>query len=134
MKPEDIDAVFEYWKTRSGKKRARMDQKRKTKIRMRLEDGYGVDDLKCAIDGCFASEFHQGANDRHTAYNDIELICRDAPHVDRFIEISEKKAARRQEQQRAVEQYGTAPARRIDRDKAAQFMEGLKNALKHKTQ
>ena len=101
---ENIDAIFDYWKLRFNHPRARLDKKRRTKIRLRLEDGYTLDDLKLAIDGCRASPFHLGQNDRNQVYDDIELICRDAPHVDRFIALGEKLNEKRAEQQRQVEE------------------------------
>ena len=100
----DIDLLFDYWKEQFKHPRARLDQKRRTKIRLRLEDGYTIDDLKLAIDGCRSSPFHLGQNDRNQVYDDIELICRDAPHVDRFIALGEKIAEKRVDHQRHVEE------------------------------
>lgn len=80
--------VFDYWRQVMGHPRAKLDDKRKRKIRARLKDGYTIEDLKAAIDGCKRSPHHMGQNDRGTVYDDIELICRDAPHVDRFINLA----------------------------------------------
>jgi hypothetical protein len=54
-----------------------------------MRDGYSVDDLCLAIDGCAASAFHMGENDRRTIYDSITLILRDADHVDKFIRAGE---------------------------------------------
>jgi hypothetical protein len=81
---DDVQTVFDYWRYRIVHLKARLDEKRRRKIRMRLNDGYTVQQLRDAIDGCATSKFHMGQNDRRTAYNDIELICRDASHVDKF--------------------------------------------------
>ncbi len=62
-------------------------KKEKAKIRLRLKDGYSVDDLKAAIDGCHRSPFHCGENDRGKKYQSLELIMRDASHVTEFLEI-----------------------------------------------
>lgn len=80
--------VFAHWQAVMGKPRAHLDAKRQKAIQARLKDGYSVDRLKTAIDGCAASAWHQGANDRNRPYNDIELICRDAKRVDQFIEMA----------------------------------------------
>ena len=80
----ELSEVFEHWKFVFKKNAAtKLDDKRKTKIVARLKDGYTVDQIKQAINGCAASEYH--VQNHHT---DIELICRDAVHTDRFIGMS----------------------------------------------
>ena len=85
------DEVFAYWQQVMNKPRSKMDAKRLKAIRGRLKDGYTVQDLKDAILGCSLSRFHRGENDRRRAYQDIELICRDANHVDQFLDILEQE-------------------------------------------
>lgn len=89
---EAINRVFEFWKIRSGHCRARLDQKRRSKIRQRLVDGYTEQDIIDAIEGCRLSPWHMGTEPRGNGvvYDDIELICRDAKHVDMFIKLTEK--------------------------------------------
>jgi len=84
QKPPERE-VFEYWLTGwqrhvEGTRPPVLDDKRRGKIRARIAEGYTVDDLKRAIDGMWASEWHQ----EHKQW-DIELVCRDAKHVDRFL-------------------------------------------------
>ena len=80
----ELSEVFEHWKFVFKKNAAtKLNDKRKTKIVARLKDGYTVDQIKQAINGCAASEYH--VQNHHT---DIELICRDAVHTDRFIGMS----------------------------------------------
>ena|SRR3990167_4787854 len=86
---DEVFEVFEYWKIRLNKPRSKLDKARARKIQERLKDGYSVTDLLAAIDGCARSAFHNGENERHTTYNDISLICRDAEHIDRFLQIEE---------------------------------------------
>lgn len=78
--------VFEYWKTRMGKKRAQLDIKRERDIRWAIAV-YSVEGCKEAIDGCTMSDFHMGKNKQKTAYNDISVIFRDAAHVEKFQEM-----------------------------------------------
>lgn len=56
-------------------------------VAARLREGYTVQDLCDAIDGCHASAWHMGQNDRRTRYNSLELITRTADKVTQFIEI-----------------------------------------------
>lgn len=81
--------VFACWKETMGKPKARLDAKRRDLINKRIADGYTVDDLCIAIRGCSESVFHMGKNDRNTRYDDITLICRDAKHVDQFLEVAQ---------------------------------------------
>lgn len=92
---DDIEAIFDRWKTTMGHHRARLDVRRAKAIRAMLAIGYSVDDLELAIFGCSVSPFHQGQNDRGTKFEDIALICRDAEHVDKFIALAEKVMAKR---------------------------------------
>lgn len=86
------EEVFEYWKTIHGHPRAILDAKRRRLINDRLKEGFTVESLKLAIDGCKASAWHQGENDRHQVFDDISLICRDAGKVEQFIGYQSEKA------------------------------------------
>jgi len=82
--------IFAYWQQIMEKPRAQLDAKRKKAITGRLKDGYTPEQLCKAIDGCRKDPFSMGKNDRSTLYNDIELICRDGPRVDKFIAHADK--------------------------------------------
>lgn len=97
---DQVERIFSHWRIIHECRRAKLDAKRDRAIRDRLRDGYSEEDLIDAIEGCALSDFHMGQNDRRTKYNDLSLICRDAAHVDRFIEV--KETAQRQ-RARAVE-------------------------------
>jgi hypothetical protein len=77
--------IFQYWREVMQHPRAKLDNKRRYKIIQALNLGYQVQDLKQAIDGCKKTPFNMGQNDRGQRYDDIELILRDATHIDRFI-------------------------------------------------
>jgi hypothetical protein len=81
-----VDQVFAHWKTATGHPKAKLTPKRKRAITDRLREGYPVDTLLAAVDGCRASPFHQGDNKGGTVYDDIELICRDGEHVEKFVD------------------------------------------------
>lgn len=85
----DVQAVFSYWQTQRGHERAKLDDKRKKAIKARLKDGYTVGDLCLAVDGISKSSYHMGQNDSRSVYDDIELICRTAVNVDKFVKLAD---------------------------------------------
>lgn len=85
--------IFEFWKSTMEKTGAtKLDSKRKSKIEQRLKDGYTVEQIKQAIVNCSKTPHNMGHNDRGQKYNDIELICRDAANLERFIESKPETA------------------------------------------
>lgn len=84
-----IKEIFRYWQVAMSKPKAKLDGKRKNKIRKALNI-YTPENLKKAIDGCKNSDYHMGRdkNSYGKKYNDIELILRDSPHIERFIELA----------------------------------------------
>lgn len=66
--------------------RVRLDDKRLTIIKRALKN-YPVEDLMLAIRGCVLTPWNMGTdpkNTNKTVYNTIELIFRDANHIERF--------------------------------------------------
>ncbi|HWU84478.1 MAG TPA: hypothetical protein VN028_03985 [Rhodocyclaceae bacterium] len=80
--------VFSHWQRALNHPQAKLDEKRAKAIAKRLADGYTVAELRHAIDGIRNSPHHMGQNDQRTVYDDIELICRDGAHVDKFIKLA----------------------------------------------
>jgi hypothetical protein len=87
--------IFEFWKSTTNHPRSRLDDKRLKLICSRLTDGYTERDLKLGVFGCKHSRYHQGENDRHEVYDSIELIFRDADHVDKFMRLGEQEMQKR---------------------------------------
>lgn len=118
VKSEDIAAVFDHWRKIMGHERSRMDTARQTVIRKRLSDGYTVEDLMLAIEGCAASAFHMGENERGQRYDSLTLILRDADHVDKFIRAAEAAhrilAERAQERAHEVERMAQRTPEQIE--------------------
>lgn len=79
-----VKEVFDHWRTVMNHPKAKLDPSRRSKIGARLRDGFSVEELKSAIDGCRSSEWHMGQNENKRKYNDISLICRDASRVEAF--------------------------------------------------
>lgn len=90
---DPVLVVFRHWQQVMNKPKARLDAKRRAAVAGRLKDGYPVADLLTAIDGCKASAWHQGRNDRQRPFNDLGLICRDSAHVEQFIELARGQQA-----------------------------------------
>jgi hypothetical protein len=65
-----------------------LSDKRSKLIARALKD-YSVDVLKQAVVGCSLSDWHMGGNPRNTRYTSLELILRDAEHIERFASIAE---------------------------------------------
>lgn len=80
-----VKQVFDYWREVMGKTgNVVLNAKRRDAIKQRLREGYTVEDLKLAVDGCKNTPHNMGQNDRGRPFNDIELICRNGPNVERF--------------------------------------------------
>lgn len=77
--------VHEFWRAslRPDAKALKVGSKRYAHVKARLAEGFTVDQLKRAIDGCAGSDFHVAGN--HT---DLELICRSAEKVERFASMA----------------------------------------------
>lgn len=82
--PDDVKIVFDHWRHVMDHPKARLTQDRRTKIKARLAEGYTVEDLKRAIDGCKASKYHMGGNDNGTVHDRIGLIFRNGEKVEQF--------------------------------------------------
>jgi hypothetical protein len=81
----EVLAVFEHWAKVMNHSRAKLDKRRQVKIKQALDMGYTVDELKQAVDGCSLTPFNMSQNDRHERYDALDLILRDAEHIDRFM-------------------------------------------------
>jgi len=88
MSKELVEAVFDHWvtttKTGRGPKPVLTDKRRRL-IKKALAD-YGYDTVCAAITGVTLSDWHMGHNPRGKKYTSIELILRDAEHIEQFAE------------------------------------------------
>jgi len=78
IEKENVRRVFDYWRERTGHGRAQATPERMQKIAARLRQGYSVQTICKAIDGCAASDFYAGK------YDDITLICRNGSKLESF--------------------------------------------------
>lgn len=100
------------------------------RIKDRLKEGYAVEDLKTAVDGCHVSEFHNGDNEKGQSYHALTLIFRSASHVQRFLETWDAwhvKVERNEARQRAaMASRRVDPAAADDRMTPAEIQEKVK--------
>jgi len=85
-----VQEVFEYWQRQCNHPRAKLDKKRKGKIKAMMKEGFDETDLMDAIDGVMRSEYHV-----KEGYTDIITIFRDVPQVEKFKEIFRRTEALR---------------------------------------
>lgn len=84
----DVERIFDAWvmsPTLVGRPARRgpvLTPKRRALIRRHLADGYDVETLLAAVQGWTRSEFHRGRNEHGKTYDTLELLLRDAKHVD----------------------------------------------------
>jgi hypothetical protein len=81
---EQVRLVFEHWQKVMNHPRAKLTPERQRKIERSLKN-YDAASLCKAIDGCSKTPHNMGKNDRSEVYDDIELILRDASHIERFM-------------------------------------------------
>jgi hypothetical protein len=85
--PATVQQVFDAWQHSTGKHKARLDDKRRRKIQQALKT-YPLEDILDAVQGWRNSPHHCGQNDRGTVYNDLELLLRDAKHIEAFRDLA----------------------------------------------
>lgn len=81
----EVQEIFAYWQASLSHPTAKLTAERRRKVEARLRQGYTVEQIKQAIDGCAASPFHRGENDEGRVYDDLELICRSGSKLENFI-------------------------------------------------
>jgi hypothetical protein len=79
----EVRKVFEAWCASTGKSttRTKLDPKRTKLIKAALKN-YPLDDVLDAVRGWENSPFHRGENEHRRPYNDLDLILRDAKHIE----------------------------------------------------
>lgn len=87
-------SVFAHWQSIHGHKSAKLTADRRKVIGKALRD-YSPDELCECIAGYKASAWHQGQNERGQVYDGLELMLRDAKHIDAGIGYARKPAVGR---------------------------------------
>lgn len=83
---DDSQLIFDYWclvMKKTGA--AKFTPERKKAVAARISEGYSVDHIKQAIDGCARSDYHMARDGKNkTIYDDLELICRTGSNLEKF--------------------------------------------------
>lgn len=90
--PGDVQRVFNHWvaKTWSGKGvTPRLTEKRRRLLQRCIKE-YGLQAAMAVTDGALTSDWHVGANPGGKRYLSIELLYRDAEHIERFVEMADE--------------------------------------------
>jgi hypothetical protein len=85
-----VAEVFAYWQKVMQAPGAKLDDKRRKAIKAALKL-YDPRQVCEAILGCSRSVWHMGQNDRNRKFNALDLILRDAEHIDMFAEMASKR-------------------------------------------
>lgn len=80
---DPVLVVFKAWQEHTGHPKAVLDKKRRGLIVGALKN-YPLADLVDACRGVLLSPHHRGENDRHTVYDDLDVVLRDAKHIEEF--------------------------------------------------
>ena len=84
---DPVEAVFDAWREATGKTgRTKLDPKRRRRIVAALKD-YPTDDVLDAVRGWRRSPFHCGDNTDGRKYNELDLLLRDAQHIEQFRDL-----------------------------------------------
>lgn len=81
-----VSRIFDHWKSTHQHPQARLDAKRQRVITTALKS-YTESQLIDAISGYRNSPHHMGQNESKTVYDSIELMLRDAEHIDRGLKL-----------------------------------------------
>lgn len=82
--PQAVVQVFEAWLASTGRtNQTLLDAKRRRLIDRALKS-YPLADVLDAVHGWRRSPHHRGENPTSTVYNDLELLLRDAGHIEKF--------------------------------------------------
>lgn len=81
-----VTSVFDAWRESTGHRKAVLDQKRRRVIDKALRT-HDLEDVVDAVRGWKHSPHHRGENDRHTVYDDLELLLRDASQIEKFRDL-----------------------------------------------
>jgi hypothetical protein len=90
---DDIVGIFECWRSVHDKPRARLDAKRRARIKNRLREKFTAAQLCQAIRGALKDPYLMGTDPKAArAFNGLDTILRDSAQVERLIELDEGKA------------------------------------------
>jgi biotin operon repressor len=90
-----VEAVFKAWKKLYGGDRAKLTEKRRSRINARLEDGRTVEELIEALEGAQHDDWLMGRRDGSPGYEGIDTLLRDDDQVLRLIALGKHGGRKR---------------------------------------
>lgn len=88
---EVVAKIFAFWKQEHGHPRAKLDRKRRNRIKARLREGFTPRELCIAIRAAKKDRFLMGENETGTVYDGIQTLLRDAAKVEDLLELEGTK-------------------------------------------
>lgn len=107
---DPVRQVFAHWQTEHNHQTAKLDDKRRSRIKARLSQGFTVDELCKAISGAKFDTWLMGKNPSNKPYDGIETLLRDAAQVEKLRDLADNQHARAI----AEGQYTATTARNLD--------------------
>lgn len=93
---DPVQQVFEAWRVATDHSaRTKLDAPRRKAIVAAFALGFEVDELVDAVRGWRHSPHHRGENERHTVYNRLPLLLRDADQIEMFRDLERRDARTR---------------------------------------
>lgn len=88
--PDDevVTKVFEFWKREHGHPKAKLERKRRSRIKARLREGFTGRELCIAIRGAKRDAFLMGQNQDGKVYDGLQTLLRDAEQVERLMALA----------------------------------------------
>ena len=87
-KADPVRKVFTHWQTEHHHLSAKLDDKRRKRIKARLAEGFTADELCRAISGAKGDPWLMGKNPSKKRYDGVETILRDAAQVERLRDLA----------------------------------------------
>lgn len=91
---DPVRQVFTHWQTEHNHQTAKLDDKRRSRIKARLAQGFTVDELCKAISGAKFDIWLMGKNPSNKRYDGIETLLRDAAQVEKLRDLADNQHAR----------------------------------------
>lgn len=88
QKVDPVRLVFSHWQAEHHHPNAKLDEKRRKRIKARLAEGFTVDELCRAICGAKGDSWLMGKNPSKKLYDGIDTILRDAAQVERLRDLA----------------------------------------------
>ncbi|HEM8613985.1 TPA: replication protein [Citrobacter amalonaticus] len=88
QKVDPVRLVFSHWQDEHHHSTAKLDDKRRKRIKARLAEGFTADDLCRAITGAKGDSWLMGKNPSKKRYDGIDTLLRDAAQVERLRDLS----------------------------------------------